>query len=315
MSIVNVRQKYLLHPPPGQKSYSDLNEWMSDPNNLYIGMRKNSVEGSKWSNPFANSRTTLKKSLEMYKKHVLESNLNKQLDELVGKNLGCWCVTDTCEECHGNILIEILKEKGMYRKAGTSSVVFEDDEDGESDDVKLTSSQIAELNKKQLANRVKEIREQHPIDQNEKMDPQARDMILEISDVYDVEIGVHDPDIRGADYNEAPGNSVGLLEPDTSKMGKKSTIKEDISEANKAVYSMFDQAVIEQKEVDKEIKELANKDLKKLKDEWLDKGKAIFTDLEEYEIQTIVNSFFNKQFYNCSYNKDMEKRIIELMEN
>ena len=312
MSVVNVRQKYLLNPAKGQKSYPDIKEWLADDNNLYIGrgMGKPVVKGSKWSNPFANARTSVNESLVLYKKHVLESSLNSQIEEIRGKNLGCWCVTDTCEDCHGNVLLEILRDKDLERGSSSSE---DSSEDSSYDPGEILSSQeIAQLDRKQRDKIVKEIKSQHPIDDNEKMDPQARDMLLEVNDTYDAVLGSHDPDIRGADYNEDPGNSVGLLEPDTSRLSKSSSVKNDEKSADKVVLSLFDSEVEEQKAEDKEIRKLANRDYVKEKELWLVKADDIFRDLERFERLTIVNSFMNKQFYGCSYRKEIESNIEKL---
>ncbi|XP_052078951.1 uncharacterized protein LOC127717247 [Mytilus californianus] len=75
-----------------QLGYRDLQHWMSNSNNVYIGRGMTSyVEGSKWQNPFQYNGKTLSESLS----------------ELRGKNLGCWCHP---APCHGDVLIELLKK-------------------------------------------------------------------------------------------------------------------------------------------------------------------------------------------------------------
>lgn len=107
--VVNVKKNGL--PLIG---YNSINEWMADPNNLYIGRDMSfypalkNVKGSKWRNPYRHKRTSRQKCLKQYKSFVMNSKLYHQLDELEGKVLGCWC---SPEPCHGNVLIELIKEK------------------------------------------------------------------------------------------------------------------------------------------------------------------------------------------------------------
>ena len=66
---------------------------------------------TKWGNRFY-------KRLDLYEKYIRET-LWDDLDELVGKRLGCWCVTtDQIEplRCHGQILMKLIQEK--FKKAG-----------------------------------------------------------------------------------------------------------------------------------------------------------------------------------------------------
>jgi len=70
---------------------------------VYIG------RGSKWGNPFViginGSRLQV---INMYKQYVLgKPELLKDLEELRGKRLGCFCKPLAC---HGDILIELLNE-------------------------------------------------------------------------------------------------------------------------------------------------------------------------------------------------------------
>ena len=90
--------------------------WLSKYKNLYIGRRNHyvGVKESKWKNPFPTGKKyTIDESLALYKKHVFDSELIHDIDELRGKNLGCWCVTDTNTLCHGNVLVELLNEKNF----------------------------------------------------------------------------------------------------------------------------------------------------------------------------------------------------------
>ena len=98
----------------------DIQEWMSQPNALYIGRANHYVgaTASKWHNPFkATQGNSLEKALVKYEAFVRSTNLYSQLHELSGKILGCWCSSDSAPEreiCHGHVLIRLFKEK--FRK-------------------------------------------------------------------------------------------------------------------------------------------------------------------------------------------------------
>lgn len=83
---------------------------------VYIG------RGSKWGNPFTHitsfktkaeyiveSRTV---AIEKYREYILNNKeLLDSLHELKGKTLGCFC---SPRPCHGNILLELIKEKNTH---------------------------------------------------------------------------------------------------------------------------------------------------------------------------------------------------------
>ena len=80
---------------------------------VYIGHGLNNkhwvLEKSKWSNPFYAPKLSAKICNERYRRHILSSkHLQASLKELVGKRLGCLC--PNLDECHGNVLIELLHE-------------------------------------------------------------------------------------------------------------------------------------------------------------------------------------------------------------
>ena len=81
---------------------------------VYIGRGKDPFTGetSIWKNPFIIGRDGSRKDvLKKFEKYLPENKyLMSRLGELRGKILGCWCEED--EECHGDIIIKILKEKG-----------------------------------------------------------------------------------------------------------------------------------------------------------------------------------------------------------
>ena len=110
MSVVNVKVSHIR--PSG---FENLEEWISDPMNVYIG-RKGIVfvgaqrfpkDNSPWANPFKVGRHgTREDVLEKYKKYITSNpELMARLPELRGKTLGCWCKP---EKCHGDILLELL---------------------------------------------------------------------------------------------------------------------------------------------------------------------------------------------------------------
>jgi hypothetical protein len=110
MSVVNVKVAFI------RPKYANLKEWMQDPNNVYIG-RAGVVFidkcrfpkcASKWSNPFKiTASDTREQVVAAYKEYILAKLADGSLciDELRGKNLGCWC---SPELCHGHVLLEIL---------------------------------------------------------------------------------------------------------------------------------------------------------------------------------------------------------------
>lgn len=100
-----------------------LKEWLSDPNNVYIGrqfpgfmlkckrlddMSPPNLPKSEFANPFTVKEHGREKCLKLYRKHI-EGNeaLKKKLRKLKGKTLGCFCTPE--EDCHGDILIELIE--------------------------------------------------------------------------------------------------------------------------------------------------------------------------------------------------------------
>ena len=73
----------------------------TDPYDVYIG------RPSKWGNSFVVGRDgTRAEVIEKFRQN-LSPELLKQLDELRGKRLGCWCKPLSC---HGDVLVELLGE-------------------------------------------------------------------------------------------------------------------------------------------------------------------------------------------------------------
>ena len=92
--------------------YHDIDEWLSEPNHLYIGRGMHyphlTVDQSKWRNPFPAKTYGRNKCMEMYEDYLRNSELYDCLEELEGKTLGCWCYP---EPCHGEVLLRLLEEK------------------------------------------------------------------------------------------------------------------------------------------------------------------------------------------------------------
>jgi hypothetical protein len=114
--VVNVRAQNI------RPRYSNLQEWMDDPKNSYIGRGGTvligsssfSYPGSKWGNPFKplkhNTKEQRIRQYEAYIRQKIESeSLQKELLAMKGKVLGCWCKPDGC---HGDVLVRLIEELG-----------------------------------------------------------------------------------------------------------------------------------------------------------------------------------------------------------
>jgi hypothetical protein len=125
-TVVNVKVQHI------RPQYKNLLEWMSDPQNVYIGRRRIVFidhqrfppQDSMWHNPFKIGKDgTREQVLEKYDTLIRSKSKNpqwlKELFQLEGKNLGCWCVAesviyptdarpDVC--CHGQLLVKLLQE-------------------------------------------------------------------------------------------------------------------------------------------------------------------------------------------------------------
>lgn len=79
---------------------------------------------SKWGNPFTHlpvsgtkaqyQVTTRQEAIDSYRKWITEGDgkhLLKDLHELKGKVLGCWCKP---QACHGDVLIELIEKNENY---------------------------------------------------------------------------------------------------------------------------------------------------------------------------------------------------------
>ena len=70
---------------------------------IYIG------RPSRWGNPFSIGKDgTRAEVIEKYEKWIrTQPHLMRDLHQLKGKVLGCWCAP---KNCHGNILVKLISE-------------------------------------------------------------------------------------------------------------------------------------------------------------------------------------------------------------
>jgi hypothetical protein len=115
MSVINVKVKYI------RPEYNNLQEWMNDMNNEYIGRRgiifinkeRFPKRDNVFANPFKISKTISREEvIDKYKQYIeqrLENEplLVKELLKLKNKTLGCWCAP---EQCHGHVLLELIEK-------------------------------------------------------------------------------------------------------------------------------------------------------------------------------------------------------------
>jgi hypothetical protein len=91
--------------------YSSIQEWMDNPINVYTGNKIGYYGPSKWGNPFS-SEPDIKKSLKLYVIYLFRSNLIYDIDELNGKNLGCFCHNPRKEwkepMCNNQVLVDLI---------------------------------------------------------------------------------------------------------------------------------------------------------------------------------------------------------------
>ena len=73
-----------------------------EPYDVYIG------RPSKWGNPFEIGRDgTREQVIEKFREYLISNQvLMRDLSELRGKTLGCWCKP---EACHGDVLVGMCK--------------------------------------------------------------------------------------------------------------------------------------------------------------------------------------------------------------
>lgn len=110
--VVNVKVQFI------RPRYKNLEDWMSDPNNIYIGRqgvvfidgKRFPPEKSPFANPFKIDKNNNREQVvEKYKQYIIHKVEKKEIDLslLKNKRLGCWCKP---EQCHGDVLVELLQE-------------------------------------------------------------------------------------------------------------------------------------------------------------------------------------------------------------
>ena len=68
---------------------------------VYIG------RGSKWGNPFVIGRDgTREEVIEKYRNYIIHSDIVLEVNELIGRDIWCYC---TPKACHGDVLLEIIE--------------------------------------------------------------------------------------------------------------------------------------------------------------------------------------------------------------
>jgi hypothetical protein len=109
----------------------NLEKWMKNPKNVYVGRpgrvfigtgdskRVYHYPGSKFANPFKVGAEyqldtgleimTLSVSLDLYEVYLKTSGLLDEIEELRGKNLGCFC--DQSGDCHAKVLVRYLNKR------------------------------------------------------------------------------------------------------------------------------------------------------------------------------------------------------------
>lgn len=102
------------------KGFNSLKEWLANENNVYTGRRGRifidkqifHYPQSKWHNPFTiKDVPDIKENLRRYKEYLLSSELIYDIEELRGKNLGCFCENEGDDYvCHTHVLLELLNE-------------------------------------------------------------------------------------------------------------------------------------------------------------------------------------------------------------
>lgn len=83
----------------------------------YIGRQWNlggyHLKKSKWFNPYTVKKYGLDECLKLYEEYLKSKpELLKQLPELSGKTIACFC--ETGNKCHGDVLIRVGREVGYW---------------------------------------------------------------------------------------------------------------------------------------------------------------------------------------------------------
>ena len=112
VKVANLRKLY--------GSDATLEKWLQDFDNLYCGRAGRifingeyfGYEGSKWANPYTVKKYSLENCIKLYREYITkkieEDPENYDLNELKGKNLGCWC--NPKDKCHVDVLLSLLED-------------------------------------------------------------------------------------------------------------------------------------------------------------------------------------------------------------
>lgn len=97
--------------------YMDLEKWMEDEDNVFIGkwgkIKSEDERGRtvltrvKWGNPYQYDPLIPEEKERLYRLYLKENDLLKDIPELLGKTLGCYC--STSDTCHAKILHELIQ--------------------------------------------------------------------------------------------------------------------------------------------------------------------------------------------------------------
>ena len=96
----------------------DVEEWIRS-GGVYVGHKVNNEklthEGSKWGNPHPlKVHKSRSKVVEMFRETIMENEeVMKDIGELKGKKLGCWC---SPHRCHAEVLHELAGNRPIYER-------------------------------------------------------------------------------------------------------------------------------------------------------------------------------------------------------
>ena len=106
------------------KKVANVQDWKKDNDNVYIGRKTVEFQESKWANPYRISKTNSREQVVLRFEEYIRSNslLLKDLNQLKGKTLGCWC---SPQLCHGEVLQKLLQEitSEEQQQVGSTSVM------------------------------------------------------------------------------------------------------------------------------------------------------------------------------------------------
>ena len=84
----------------------DLDEWVKDPKNTYIGREQGILPESPWANEFKVQIHGRDMAIQMYSEKLRNTpSLTDDIHSLVGQTLGCLC---SPSDCHGEVLIDFI---------------------------------------------------------------------------------------------------------------------------------------------------------------------------------------------------------------